>query len=297
MERKSRQSEPTREEILKAIEALKSDDFKVRETATKKLWQMGRKAEPYLRRAVVEDSAELHYRGTRILSEFKLGLYPDTPEKIRNLVQAYRTGNGNAKELAINSLIEMGETDILIKLVKQENDPAIRAAVATRIAANVDEETPKLIFNDQLDKARDLLELAALSPPGMRSYSVFLLQTGKLDKCNQDAAHSLSMTQKPMPSCWPGCCVSVATSPKRSRSSPSSVITPVRGKHVWLQETSRPTQKCSPTPSRPTTDTLGFAAAAARLAGDMDKFEGITADIEQYARAHCLTNWIAASMR
>jgi hypothetical protein len=91
-------AEPTKEEILKTINALKSDDFKVRETATKRIWQMGRSAEPYLRQAVAEDSAELHYRGTKILSEFKLGLYPDTPEKIRDLVQTYRTGNGNAKE-------------------------------------------------------------------------------------------------------------------------------------------------------------------------------------------------------
>ena len=277
-------AEPTREEILKAIEALKSDDFEVRETATKKIWRMGRRAEPYLRQAVAEDSAELHYRGTRILSEFKLGLYPDTPEKIRNVVQAYRTGNGNAKELAINSLIEMGETDILIKLVKQENDPNIRAAVATRIAANVDEETPKLIFNDQLDKAQDLLELAALSPPGMRSYSVFLLQTGKLDK--------LIRTQRKLINDSKTDAELLAWMLRiRGDFTEAEQIFTKLGDTLRARETRvaagdlRAYAEMFTDPSRRTTDTLGFAAAAARLAGDMDKFERVAGDIEQYAKA------------
>ena len=276
--------EPTKEEILKAINALKSDDFKVRETATKRIWQMGRSAEPYLRQAVAEDSAELHYRGTRILSEFKLGLYPDTPEQIRNLVQAYRTGIGNAKESAINSLIEMGETEILIKLVKQENDPDIRATVATRIAANVDKEAPRLIFNDQLDKAQDLLELAALSPPGMRSYSVFLLQTGKLDNEIQKQRKLIddSRTDAEL--------LAWMLRIRGDFTEAEQIFTKL-GDATRARETRvaagdlRAYAEMFTDPSRRTTDTLGFAAAAARLAGDADKFERITGDIEQYAKA------------
>ncbi|MCP4847786.1 MAG: tetratricopeptide repeat protein [Verrucomicrobiaceae bacterium] len=275
---------PTKEEILKAINDLKSDDFKLREAATKKIWQMGRSAEPYLRQAVGEDSAELHYRGTKILSEFKLGLYPDTPENIRNLVQSYRTGIGNAKELAINRLIEMGETDILIKLVKQENDPNLRASVATRIAANVDEVAPGLILNDQLQEAQDLLELAALSPSGMRSYSVFLLQTGKLDQEIQNQQKLLNDSRTD---------AELLAWMLRIRGD----FTEAEQIFTKLGDTSRAREtrvaagdlqayaEMFTDPSRRTTDTLGFAAASARLAGDMDKFSRIAGDIEQYAKA------------
>ena len=277
-------AEPTKEEILKTINALKSDDFKVRETATKRIWQMGRSAEPYLRQAVAEDSAELHYRGTKILSEFKLGLYPDTPEKIRDLVQTYRTGNDNAKELAINNLIEMGETGILIKLVKQENDKDLRASVATRIAANVDEAAPKLIFNDQLKKAQDLLELAALSPAGMRSYSVFLLQTGQLD-------NTIQTQQKLIDDSRTDAELLAWMLRIRGDFTEAEQIFTKLGDTTRARETRvaagdlRAYAEMFTDPSRRTTDTLGFAAASARLAGDMDRFERITGDIEQYAKA------------
>ena len=277
-------AEPTKEEILKTINALKSDDFKVRETATKRIWQMGRSAEPYLRQAVAEDSAELHYRGTKILSEFKLGLYPDTPEKIRDLVQIYRTGNGNAKELAINNLIEMGETGILIKLVKQEDDKDLRASVATRIAANVDEVAPKLIFNDQLKKAQDLLELAALSPAGMRSYSVFLLQTGQLD-------NEIRTQQKLIDDSRTDAELLAWMLRIRGDFTEAEQIFTKLGDTTRARETRvaagdlRAYAEMFTDPSRRTTDTLGFAAASARLAGDMDRFERITGDIEQYAKA------------
>ncbi len=276
--------EPTREEILQAINALKSDDFKIRETATKRIWQMGRAAEPYLRQAVADDTAELHYRGNKILSEFKLGLYPDTPENIRKLVQDYRTGNVAAREMAISKLIEMEETDILIKLVKQENDRTRRASVAARIAANVEVDAPALIFNDDLQKAGDLLELAALSPRGMRSYGTFLLQTGKLDDVikEQRKLAEDTMTDAEL--------LAWMLRVRGDFTEAEKIFTKL-GDATRARETRVAAgnllayAETFTDPSRRTTDTLGFSAAAARLSGDMAGFERITADIEQYAKA------------
>jgi predicted Zn-dependent protease len=276
---------PDREEIIRAINELKSDDFQVREAATKRIWQMGRLAEPFLRKAVAQDSAELHYRGKRVLGEFKLGLYPDTPENIRNLVQAYRTGNNNDKQLAINNLIRLGETDILIRLVKQEKDSDIRATVATRIAANVEEKAPELIYSDQLEKAEELLELAALSTPGMRSYAAFLLQAGKLDAAIKAQRELIddSRTDAEL--------LAWMLRTRGDFTEAEQIFTKL-GDNTRSRETRvaagdlQAYAEMFTDPNRPAADTLGFAAAAARLTGDMEKFERITADIEQYARAH-----------
>ena len=59
-----------REQILKAIEQLSSDDFKVREKAMQTVWQMGHAAEPFLREAIKNGNAEMRYRGSKILEEF-----------------------------------------------------------------------------------------------------------------------------------------------------------------------------------------------------------------------------------
>ena len=275
---------PGKEEILKTINELKSDDFKVREAATKRIWQMGRIAEPYLRRAVAQDSAELFYRGKKILNEFKLGLYPDTPENIRNLVQTYRTGSNQDKELAINNLIRLEETDILIRLVKQENDPNIRATVATRIAADVEKKAPELIFSDQLEEAEELLQLAALSTPGMRSYSAFLMQSGKLDAAIKEQRELIndSRTDAEL--------LAWMLRIRGDFTEAEQIFTKL-GDNTRARETRvaggnlQTYAEMFTDPSRRTTDTLGFGAAVARLSGDMEKFERITADIEQYAKA------------
>ena len=275
---------PGKEEILKTINELKSDDFKVREAATKRIWQMGRIAEPYLRQAVAQDSAELFYRGKKILNEFKLGLYPDTPENIRNLVQTYRTRSIQDKELAINNLIRLEETDILIRLVKQENDPNIRATVATRIAADVEKKAPELIFSDQLEEAEELLQLAALSTPGMRSYSAFLMQSGKLDTAIKEQRELIndSRTDAEL--------LAWMLRIRGDFTEAEQIFTKL-GDNTRARETRvaggnlQAYAEMFTDPSRRTTDTLGFGAAVARLSGDMEKFERITADIEQYAKA------------
>lgn len=277
--------EPTREEILQAINALKSDDFKIRETATKRIWQMGRTAEPYLRQAVAEDAAELHYRGNKILSEFKLGLYPDTPENVRKLVQDYRKGNQAARELAIYNLAKMGETEILIKLVKRENDPNLRASVAQLVARNVDEDAPALIFNDELEKAGDLLELAALNSRGMRSYAAFLLHTGNLDgaiKKQRKLADDTRVDAELL--AWMLRVRGDFTEAEKTFTKLGDV-TQARHTRVAGGDLLAYAETFTDPSRPPTTDTLGFSAAAARLSGDMAGFERITADIEQYAKA------------
>ena len=111
-----------KEEILETIKQIGSDNFKIRESATQKLWKFGKSAEPLLRDALKNGGPELRYRGTKILEEFELGLYPDTPEDIAKLINDYRSGVGVKKEAAIIKMAELGKTELLMKLIKREND-------------------------------------------------------------------------------------------------------------------------------------------------------------------------------
>ena len=100
--------ESQKREILETIKQIGSDNFKIRESATQKLWKFGRIAEPLLRDALKNGGPELRYRGTKILEEFELGLYPDTPEDIAKLINDYRSGVGVKKEAAIIKMAELG---------------------------------------------------------------------------------------------------------------------------------------------------------------------------------------------
>ncbi len=172
---------PSAEEILAAIKALGSDDFFERENAAKQLWLMGRDAEQPLREAVAasEPGTESSYRAKRILDEFDLGLYPDTPEELRRLVELYRSGDERTRAQAINQLAAEGHIDLLAKLISREQNPALREELAAVVGENARRQAPAKIADGDFDAADDLLRTAALASSGMRDYAAFLVATGR----------------------------------------------------------------------------------------------------------------------
>ena len=81
-EDKNAEGKAEKDNIIKTIKKLSSPDFKTRESATQDLWKLGRSAEHLLREAITNGNAELKYRGAKVLEEFELGLYPDTPKAV-----------------------------------------------------------------------------------------------------------------------------------------------------------------------------------------------------------------------
>src|SRR5271169_5664380 len=76
--------------VADAIAKLSDPDAAVRERASAALWSAGKAAEPALRMALASDDPEVVRRARFILFQFQLGLYPDTPQQILDLVQKYR---------------------------------------------------------------------------------------------------------------------------------------------------------------------------------------------------------------
>ena len=178
---KAAEDKAEKDNILKTIKKLSSPDFKTRESATQDLWKLGRSAEHLLREAITNGNAELKYRGTKVLEEFELGLYPDTPKEISELINNYRSGNVSEKEAAIIKMAELGQTKLLMKLVRREKNPGIRKLVAQIVSRNISEQIPKLILENNLNQASELLEVAALDQTGMRNFVTFLMETNQID--------------------------------------------------------------------------------------------------------------------
>ena len=273
---------PNREQILKAIEQLSSDDFKLREKAMESVWQMGRAAEPFLREAIMNGNAEMRYRGSKILDEFDLGLYPETPKNIVKLVNQFRKGNGAEREMAIVELAQMGETELLIQLVKRERDPGIRKMVAQIVSRNISEEVPSHIIKGNYQQAKDLLEVAALDQTGIRNYVAFLLQRNQIKAAIEKQRKLVDKTQVDAELlAW---MLRAQGNFTEAAEVFGSLGDKTRARHTLaaggnLSEYA----KSFVDPSRRTTDTLGFAAASARLSGQEEEFKKKIKDIEDYA--------------
>ena len=277
-------SESQKEEILETIKQIGSDNFKIRESATQKLWKFGKSAEPLLRDALKNGGPELRYRGTKILEEFELGLYPDTPQDIAKLINDYRSGVGVKKEAAIIKMAELGKTELLMKLIKRENDIGIRKMVAQIVSRNISEQVPSLILDNKIDEAEQLLEVAALDHNGMRNYASFLVETNRIESAiskKRIAAKNSNLDAEIL--AW-------MLRAKGDYQEASTIFEQLGDKTRARHTLSAGGDLISYAnsfvdPTRKTIDSLGFAAAAARLSGDMDRFNKMKSSIEEYAMA------------
>ena len=277
-------SESQKEEILETIKQIGSDNFKIRESATQKLWKFGKSAERLLIDALKNGGPELRYRGTKILEEFELGLYPDTPEDIAKLINDYRSGVGVKKEAAIIKMAELGKTELLMKLIKRENDIGIRKMVAQIVSRNISEQVPSLILDNKIDEAEQLLEVAALDHNGMRNYASFLVETNRIESAiskKRIAAKNSNLDAEIL--AW-------MLRAKGDYQEASTIFEQLGDKTRARHTLSAGGDLISYAnsfvdPTRKTIDSLGFAAAAARLSGDMDRFNKMKSSIEEYAMA------------
>jgi tetratricopeptide (TPR) repeat protein len=75
------------------ITQLGNEDPRLRDAAELDLFKMGRSAEPVLIEAAKSGNPEIALRARRVLGRLRLGIFPDTPPIIVNLLRAYRTAN------------------------------------------------------------------------------------------------------------------------------------------------------------------------------------------------------------
>ena len=83
-----------------------------------------------LREAVASDDPEVAFRARCVLARFELGLRPDTPQQIFDLVQLYRSGKSVARQNAIGGLANQGKSArlrVLLALRRRERDEADEA--------------------------------------------------------------------------------------------------------------------------------------------------------------------------
>src|SRR3954451_23301904 len=122
-------------EIARWIEQLGDDDFEVRNVAEKKLRAAGARAEAALTRAADSPDAEVKRRARSIVADLKVGIYPDTPEKVVELIRAYQAAARSEKLPVIQKLIAAGApgSRALIKVARNEGDPLVRKEVFTAV--------------------------------------------------------------------------------------------------------------------------------------------------------------------
>jgi len=172
---------PTDQQIAEAIRDLGHEQFMVRERASRFLVEAGRAAEPALVEALDSDDPEVVGRARRILRRFMLGIYPDTPRDVLELIGKFYHGDADAKHAALDRLMAMGRLETVLKLIKAEPDDTLRQALTKNLVKDLDAVGAGLFLAGDWSRAEDLLALGAVDERGMRNHAAYWLLRGEID--------------------------------------------------------------------------------------------------------------------
>lgn len=156
----------TKEQVQEWIKQLGARSFSVREEAEKQLWKAGKIAEEPLKQAIKAPSLEVRTRANRVLIKFRWGIYPDTPQELRALIQQYRGGEKPAKLQVIGKMFDQGErgAKTVLSIVRME-DEGFRKQLYQRITQHIGSSIPQLLIENKLSTVEALLELGIQSEP------------------------------------------------------------------------------------------------------------------------------------
>ena len=159
-------------------------DYRAREEASKKLWELGEAARPALAAAMKSGSPEAVTRAKKILDQFNRGIYPDTPKDLLALIDQFiADADGNRFDIA-TKLIALGPkgVDALEKqLRKGFGSTDERAGFFSTLQAHLRRTVPGLLFDGKDAQAEALLRLNTYGPDlsAQLDYAVFMAQRGK----------------------------------------------------------------------------------------------------------------------
>lgn len=135
-------------ELERAIVELGSGKYEVRQQATEMLWAAGEAAIPSLRIAVQSKNREIRERAKYVLANLRQGITHDTPREVLQEVQRYRDGGIEERRSALKNLGNAHRPRLVLGLIQSEQDPRLREewleiferSVQSAIAAGADHE-------------------------------------------------------------------------------------------------------------------------------------------------------------
>jgi tetratricopeptide (TPR) repeat protein len=176
---------PTPEQVTGWVRDLGADEFAVREKASRALWQAGAAAEPALREALKSPDAEVARRAGEILDRFRLGIYPDTPAALVDLIHKYQAADANQRDGLVAEFCKQGKAGLAAvrKLAALEENADVRKTLLERVAQESFRAAGLMLADGDAAGAEEVLT-ASLDPAqhaALRNYAAFHLLRGTLD--------------------------------------------------------------------------------------------------------------------
>ncbi|MEO5913483.1 MAG: hypothetical protein ABIS50_04570 [Luteolibacter sp.] len=163
------------------VRDLSDDQFRVRENATRKIWEIGEGALPALQAAANGKDPETSYRARELVRKIELHLTPDTDPEVMKLVERYAKASTDEKQTLIDEMRHKRAWRQILKLFASEKNTQLQK----RIQGTIDEvaviAARECLLKGDPDGAREYLEMAPADPAGLVALADFHRSQGTLD--------------------------------------------------------------------------------------------------------------------
>ena len=150
---------PGQGSISEIEKMLGSDDFEIRREAMETLWKEGKISLEVLERLSRGSDPEIKARALSLHRKLLLGLSPDTPQEIMDLLDKYFSASVNGKVSLFNSLQSSREYGLMLRLRSIEKDERVLEKMDEIVAEVLPKVQLSLLRAGDLNQAKELLLL------------------------------------------------------------------------------------------------------------------------------------------
>lgn len=147
------------------VKRLSDDSFRVREDASKELWELGESALPLLEKTAAGSDPEAAHRAHKLIDQIRLGVLPDTPPDVAELVRKYLAAEGNNRMAPLYGLKEKRAWRQILRLYAGEKakgggDPASNDQLKQAVQGVAELAARECILSGEIHKAVEYLLMA-----------------------------------------------------------------------------------------------------------------------------------------
>ncbi len=163
------------------IQDLSNDKYKVRETATRKIWEIGESSLPELQKLVDGKDPEAAYRALELKRKIELFLTPETDPEVIALVERYAKAASEEKKELLNQMQRKRAWRQILKLFSTERDARLLGEIKESIEEIAVIAARECILKGEVVQAREYLEMAPADPVGLMALADFHRSQGTLE--------------------------------------------------------------------------------------------------------------------
>lgn len=166
------------------IDDLGDERYPVRVNASHELWQRGSSVVDLLKQAEASEAVEVALRARVIRRKIELGIYPDSPPAIVDLVTAYDGAPKTQRVEIIQELKQLEAWPQVLRLNALERDPEVRAMLSEHLEGVAVHAARAFLMREQPDfeEAREMLELGPANPNQLLALASLHRSQGTLEK-------------------------------------------------------------------------------------------------------------------